>query len=160
MVQIANQLLAHLAETTVLLPSHMYCTGEHRFSASRALPNPSRPSSLTPTGLTSQCGQLLGVAEVEHGAHQLRARLLQEDGQDGPAVSVHHLLALIGQGYRQFRAYCIKSMNYFFLKHKRIMCEDGRLGRPGREEGSGSVRNLSLSKTISYSQIDPTASLH
>lgn len=96
-------------------------------------PKPQRASQPAPTGLTSQCGQLLGGTEVEHGAHQLRARLLQEDGQDGPAVSVYHLLALIGQGHGQFGAYRIKSVNDFFLKYKRITCEDGRLGRAGKD---------------------------
>lgn len=72
---------------------------------------------------------------MEHAAHQLRARLLQEDRQDGGAVSVHHLLALFGQGRRQLRAHFIQSVKYFFLNHntRRSLLEENRLDRAGED---------------------------
>lgn len=72
------------------------------------------------TGLTSQHGQPLGGAEMEHAAHQLRARLLQEERQDGAAVRVDQLLALLGHGRGQLGAHFVQSMNDFLLKREKM----------------------------------------
>lgn len=126
-VQIAHQPLAHLTEATVLQRCHTRCVRK-RAQAQR------RPGPLSPrggrggcvalasptTGLTSQHGQPLGGAEMEHAAHQLRARLLQEERQDGAAVRVDQLLALLGHGRGQLGAHFVQSMNDFLLKREKM----------------------------------------
>ncbi|KAK2081221.1 hypothetical protein P7K49_040777 [Saguinus oedipus] len=96
MIQITHQFLAHLTEATILQLSDLNYTRGWWAQCWQGLPDPrGAPSCPAPhPALTGHRRQPCAGAEAQHAALHLRADLLQQDGKDGAAICVHHLLAL------------------------------------------------------------------